>query len=196
MSPENKTSQPLQNNGFDFRRDFWRLSNQTSCSKQDELKKVAQGHVQLGFECLQGWRLCSLSGCVWGAQTWTQLWVFLSGDKWMGRIQQRALGFSPAFTYRAIPLPCLPDWSFLKSLYPSITSLLQTGISCAHHSMSFACWPNPLLSHLFIFILVTRNLIPHWFGPILLEKSLLPHVGRWILPLGSNPPFSGGVSWL
>lgn len=32
--------------------------------KQAQLKEVAGG--QLGFECVQGWRLCSLSGCVIG----------------------------------------------------------------------------------------------------------------------------------
>jgi len=32
------------------------------CSKQGQLLQVAQDHDQLGFDCLQGWRLHNLSG--------------------------------------------------------------------------------------------------------------------------------------
>lgn len=35
-------------------RDFWRYLVQPSGSENDQQKQVAQGHVQLGFEYLQG----------------------------------------------------------------------------------------------------------------------------------------------
>jgi len=35
--------------------------------KQGQLEQVAQNHIQLGFECLQGWRLALL----WA--TWTSV---------------------------------------------------------------------------------------------------------------------------
>ena len=39
--------------------DLWRPN---PCSKQGQQEQVAQDCVQLGFDCLQGWRLCSLPG--------------------------------------------------------------------------------------------------------------------------------------
>ena len=43
-------------------RDLWRSSGPTSLLKQGHLKLVAQDHVQMDFEDLQGWRLHNLSG--------------------------------------------------------------------------------------------------------------------------------------
>jgi len=43
-------------------RDIWGLSCPTSLLKKGHLKPVAQDHVQMAFEYLQGWRLHNISG--------------------------------------------------------------------------------------------------------------------------------------
>lgn len=41
---------------------LWRLPSSPPSSEQGQLEQGAQGSAQSGFEYLQGWRLCSLSG--------------------------------------------------------------------------------------------------------------------------------------
>jgi len=43
-------------------RDLWRSSGPSPLLKQDHLEQVAQDHVQMASEYLQGWRLHSLFG--------------------------------------------------------------------------------------------------------------------------------------
>ena len=43
-------------------RDLWRSSSPAPLLKVGQTEQVTQDHVQMGFECLQGWRLCILSG--------------------------------------------------------------------------------------------------------------------------------------
>jgi len=43
-------------------RDLWRSSCPTPLLKQDHLEWLAQDHVQMAYQYLQGWRLLNLSG--------------------------------------------------------------------------------------------------------------------------------------
>lgn len=43
-------------------RDIWRSFGPRSLLKQGHLEQIAQNHVQMAFQCLQGWRFHILSG--------------------------------------------------------------------------------------------------------------------------------------
>jgi len=60
-------------------RDLWRSTSPTALRKQGQPEQVAQGHVELGCEYLQGWSLHNHSGhlCQYlTALTVKKLWVF------------------------------------------------------------------------------------------------------------------------
>lgn len=44
------------------KRDLWRSPSPTTLLKQGSLEQVAQNHVQIAFEYLQGWKLQNLPG--------------------------------------------------------------------------------------------------------------------------------------
>jgi len=48
--------------GVEVGRELWRSSGPTSLLNQGCLEPVAQDHVQVAFEYLQGWTLCNLPG--------------------------------------------------------------------------------------------------------------------------------------
>jgi len=98
------------------------------CSKQGQLEQVAQSHVQLGFEYLQGWGLHNISQQPFPVSEHLHSLIF-KWDFLYFSLCPLPLVFSLGTSEKSLALPLLPPIGYLYTLIRSPLRLFLTMLS-------------------------------------------------------------------
>lgn len=122
-------------------------------SSAGQLKQLAQSHVQLGSECVQGWRLCNLSGCIlaMGRTDVSQQWQVKGKDP-----KESSMHFCCSHIQENSS--SLSSWLIFPKKLVALHYLIAA---------DFACQPCTWLSHFLVGFYPLS--FTDQFGPILLD---------------------------